>query len=594
MKRNRYIGFAMMAASMLAATSCTDYNDYNETPVDESTAGSQMSQTLWENILQNPQLTNFAELIKKTGFETELSTPRSLTVWAPVNGSFSMADYENLSKEDLLTKFVKGHVAKYSHVATGEVNERVHMLSEKSFLFEGNGTYTFDGLALDGTHINMPSSNGLMHLMKGVAPFRPNLYEYLKENEGIGIDSLRNQFMRYEETYFDENASVKGPMVDGVQTYVDSVVITYNSLINDIGARIQNEDSSYTFIMPTDEAFMKLYNRVEPYYNLLSAMKVQDVEKFTSASGTNTKNADAFNVSYMTDSLVRRVITRNLVYSNTNLYNRWLVDDNVFNDTVRSTTGNKFSNPDDIVNRYMVGAPIELSNGYARIVDSLAFYPWETYNPERTYSPRNNLAALFPAAAMSTSQSVPDSLLPRIFGEEAEGMSNYRYAWISPGGDRTKPDFFISLPNVLSTTYNFYVVFLPTALPALGGETRPNLLNFQLNYTDAKNNIVTYNFSKPYADALLSGGALPDVPTAVNMSTAFANDPEKADTVFIGRFTFPVSYASLGNEYYPTLKVSSPISVFDNTQLATYSRDVRIGAILLRPQELDEFEAKNK
>jgi len=34
--------------------------------------------------------------------------------------------------------------------------------------------------------------------------------------------------------------------------------------------------------------------------------------------------------------------------------------------------------------------------------------------------------------------------------------------------------------------------------------------------------------------------------------------------------------------------------VFNSTQLATYSRDVRIAAILLRPVELDEFEAKNK
>lgn len=589
MKRNRYIGIAMMAAGVLAATSCTDYSDYNETPVDQLATSSQ---TLWENISQNPRLTNFAALLEKSGFDAELKTPRSLTIWAPLDGTYSLSDYQDMSKEDLLTQFVKGHVAEYSHAATGEVEERVHMLNDKSFLFKGNGSYTFNDLQL--SQVNVPSSNGLIHLMDGAAPFRPNLYEYLKM--ATGIDSLRNQFMRYEETYLDEQASVKGPMVDGIQTYIDSVMVTTNSMINNLRAFIQHEDSSYTFVMPTDEAFVKKYNQVKPYYKFISPMAVQDVENFASATATNSKTVPAFNTSYMADSLTRRVITRNLIYSNTNIYNRWLVDNNAFNDTLRSTTGGKFSNPDDIVTRYMVDEPIELSNGYARIVDSLAFYPWETYCPELEYSPRFNLAKLFPAGALSTTQTVPDSLLTTVFGPEAEkrGMSNYRYAWISPGGDRTKPEFFISLPEVMSTTYNFYVVFLPTALRALGNEPRPNWLNFQLNYTDASNKIVTYNFSKAYADSLLTGGTLPAVPTAVNANTAFTNNPEKTDTVFIGRFTFPVSYSGIGSDYYPTLRVSSPISVFNSDQLATYSRDVRIAAILLRPQELDEFEAKNK
>ena len=592
MKRNRYIGIAMMAAGVLAATSCTDYSDYNEAPVDHQVTAGNSNQTLWENISQNPQLTDFAELLRKSGFDAELNTPRSLTIWAPQNGTFSVSDYSAMSKEDLLNQFVKGHVAKYSHVATGEVDERVHMLNDKSFLFQGNGSYTFDGLALD--QINVPSSNGLIHLLHGAAPFRPNLYEYLKT--ATGVDSLRNQFMRYEETYLDEQASVKGPMVDGIQTYIDSVMVTTNTMINQLGAFIQNEDSSYTFLMPTDEAFMKLYNRVKPYYNFISPMTVQDVDKFASATATDKKTVPSFNTSYMADSLTRRIITRNLVYSNTDLYNRWLVDGNTFNDTLRSTTRGKFSNPDDIIKRYMVGEPVELSNGYARIVDSLAFYPWETYCRELEVSPLRNLVKLFPAGAFSQRQTIPDSLLERVFGPEAvaEGMSNYQYAWISPNGDRTKPEFFISLPNVMSTTYNFYVVFLPTAMRNLGNEPRPNWLNFQLNYTDAKNNVVTYNFSKAYADSLQTGGTLPSVPTAVSATTAFTNNPEKTDTVFIGRFTFPVSYNGIGEDYYPTLRISSPISVFNSEQLATYSRDVRIAAILLRPQELDEFEAKNK
>ena len=135
------------------------------------------------------------------------------------------------------------------------------------------------------------------------------------------------------------------------------------------------------------------------------------------------------------------------------------------------------------------------------------------------------------------------------------------------------------------------MVFLPSAI--LADDARPNWLNFQLNYCDAKGNTQVYNFSKAYAEALKTGGKLPAVPTKVDGTTAFVNDPEKTDTVFIGQFTFPVNYRGL-DDIYPSIHVTSPISVFNSGQLATYSRDVRIAAILLRPVELEEFEAKNK
>lgn len=586
----------MLAAGMLATTSCTDFSDYNETPVDQTATGNQ---TLWENILQDSRLSDFAALVQKTGFQEQLNTPRSLTVWAPANGTFSMSDYEGLSQDDLLRQFVKGHIAEYTHAASGKVDERVHMMNDKSFTFTGDGSYTFGGKTISAA--NVPSNNGLLHIMDGAAKFYPNLYEYI--GSGQGIDSLRNHFKRYELTRLDESASVKGPMVNGVQTYIDSVMVTTNSLVRQLNAQLENEDSSYTFIMPTDKAFAEMYNRVKPYYNFITTTLVNDVANYTSATDTKTKSVTV-NAAYMQDSLVRRNIFDNLIYSNNDVYNKWIIDGNAFNDTIRTTRRVKFSNPVDIVEKPLIAEPVEMSNGYARLVDSLAFYSWETYCPELEFSPLYYMVNLFPTQAQVQRRNYVNtdgSPLTWLFGPETT-ETNYRFAWIAPGGDRTKPDFCISMPNVMSTTYNFYVVFMPTGMLNAAGrpmmpsdfEDRPNLLNFELNYCDAKGKTAKYCFSKPYADALISGETLPKVPTKGDATTAFSNNPEKTDTVFIGRFTFPVNYRGLGDEYYPSLRVTSPISVFNSTQLATYTRDVRIGAILLRPVELDEFEAKNK
>jgi len=598
MKYINKIGVVLSAGFVLAAASCSDFSDYNEVSVGDSSTGSL---TLWENISQNTQLKDFAALVKQSGYDSVLNTPRSLTVWAPLDGTFIRAQFDTLSKEQLLTQFVKAHIAEYSHTATGKVEERVHMLNEKSFDFVGDGSYTFANRTISTA--NLPSNNGVMHLMNGAAQFYHNLYEYI--SVGSGLDSLRNHFLNYEQKYLDQSASVKGPMVDGVQTYINEVWVTYNTLVNQLGARIANEDSSYTFVMPTNEAFMEMYNRVKPYYNFITTTKVHDVASYSSASGTDTKTTTV-NASYMTDSLVRRQIVRNLIYSNNDTYNQWIVGKGTSTDTIRSTTRNKFSNPQAILNDHLVGEPVMASNGYARIVDSLAFYPWETFCPELSFSPRRNMVKLFPAASsMSpvTVRNADGSPLTWLLGPETL-ETEYRYGAISAGGDRVKPDFFLSLPDAMSTTYNFYVVFMPTLwIDSIQGqhpnglvynESRPCWLNFQLQYCDAKGNTQVYNFSKAYADSLLSGGTLPKVPASVSSTTAFSNDPQKVDTVFIGQFTFPVNYNGLGQDFYPSLHITSPISVFNNTQLSTYSRDVHIAAILMRPVELEEFEAKNK
>ena len=69
------------------------------------------------------------------------------------------------------------------------------------------------------------------------------------------------------------------------------------------------------------------------------------------------------------------------------------------------------------------------------------------------------------------------------------------------------------------------------------------------------------------------------------------NDPTRVDTLAGGTFTFPVAYAGLGNTVYPNLKITTDFGVFDKAKMAAYTRDFRIVSILMKPAELDEFEA---
>ena len=108
MNKNKYIGMAIMAASLLVAASCSDFDDYNKGVADVTASANQ---TLWQNIQQNPQLSDFASQVKKSGFDQDLDATQYYTVWAPLNGTFNASSYQELDKDALLRQFVKNHIA---------------------------------------------------------------------------------------------------------------------------------------------------------------------------------------------------------------------------------------------------------------------------------------------------------------------------------------------------------------------------------------------------------------------------------------------------------------------------------------------------
>ena len=143
---------------------------------------------------------------------------------------------------------------------------------------------------------------------------------------------------------------------------------------------------------------------------------------------------------------------------------------------------------------------------------------------------------------------------------EYPGITSLGYLWVAP------------LSNVLSTTYNIYIVLAPSQ--DYGEDDngnkfqKPNMLDFSLSYCDAKGKLATQKLNQKVV-----------------------NDPTRVDTLAVGTFTFPVAYAGLGDNVYPNLKITTDFGVFDKAKMAAYTRDFSIISILMKPVELEEFEA---
>lgn len=550
----------MAAAALLAATSCSDFSDYNDTPVSDV---QQAERTLWENISQNDQLSDFATLVKKAGFDDELSQPHYYTVWAPLNGTYDASSLMSADSATVLYQFVKSHIAEYNHSISGTVDERIHALNRKSFAFEGDGQYTYAGQTL--RQLNLPNSNGIMHLLDGAARFYPNLYEYLFSCEGI--DSVATFFKRYETSVLDTKNSVLGPTINGKQTYIDSVMITSNSLLNRIKAKLDKEDSTYTMLVPTNEAWQAHYDKISKCYNYINTTVAQNIDEATSTSNAPTASVTV-DAAYTKDSLTRLHLVSDLVYNNNNYYNNWLIDDTVEPyDTLYSTTYGYMTNPQEIMSRVIDRET--MSNGTFCLVDSLAFRPWESWCFPLRQSPLDSRTW----TGSNTIVYIDNTLFDAIkYVPKNPAQKQLGYLWVTPLSNYGKPQLDVKLRDVLSTTYNIYIVLAPgqdVGEDADGNKfLKPNMLDFTLSYCDAKGKLATQKLNQKVV-----------------------NDPTRVDTLAVGTFTFPVAYAGLGDNVYPNLKITTDFGVFDKAKMAAYTRDFSIISILMKPVELEEFEA---
>lgn len=603
----------MVAGCMLAATSCSDFSDYNAI---DASAEPSADKTLWENIKANANLSDFAEVLEKVGYDKVLNASHTYTVWAPVNGSFDKDSLFSLSESKIIKEFVKNMVANYSHQETDLNDTTVFMLNEKLLKFHGKNTssMTFDGQSLvanaESTAYNYPSINGILYTVSNPSTFRSNGYEVIsdvKDKAGKFYDMI----MKYHTETLDEKNSVKGEIVNGLQVYDDSVLIVSNTYTEgSLRSKIACEDSLYTVLIPNDEAWTEAYDRIKKYYNYIPEINYQDLtdEKLSGKKGGSNSTGTCFmeknigqktikltskpadsefsdNAAYWTDSISKRLLTYNFIYSETNTkYNSKFANGQKFTeaDSIYSTTRNLLTNLPEL-DKATVETKV-LSNGHARIIDKFPFKSWETYAPEiRT----RNVGRYVTASGSNVSRVTVLNPSKDICTFDKANEENLNYVRVNvPQGSAFAPEMDFTLSNVLSTTYDIYAVVVPGWIENQGDSTyvrKPYTLRFDLNYTNEKNEEVRGRFN---------GKELVTVAAQVIKVPAFICGAEKVDTIKLGRVTFPICYA--GTKAYPNIKAYCTLTSFGSANRKKYDQQIRIANIIMKPIDLVEYEEKLK
>ena len=577
-------------------SSCSDYDDYNAVPQVAGGDQAGANNTLWENISNDQQLTKFADLARKCNFSEVLNSPRFYTVWAPVNEAFSDAEYNRLMASDsatVLKQFMQQHITEYNYPISAALDSTtIVSLNAKHHPFTQT---SFDGFAYNA--INIASNNGVMHKLNGMSEFHNNLYENIDDLEGC--DSVKAYIQKYDEYYLDVNASVIGPLRDGKQTYLDSVMKKRNNVIRTImRADLEDEDSTFCMLVPNNQAWNAAYAAINPCYNYIAKLDYMDLSKKTTvASSIKATDAKADKASEATrelqDSLTRRNIVNNLVFSASYLQNNPLFGKGTLNptDTVVSTNRRYLTNAQNVLENTISTA--EMSNGMIRVIDTLSFSSWETFNPM--------IATSYPDATMKVKKlsthsipldnlvgrdslfsKVPDMLRQELFPQKSRFFTYVAVDSANIEGSSGKPEFNFALKGVRSTTYHIYVVTVPAQVEEPLAAVKPYYLRFYLSWTDAAN--------KQQLTVLPQGSNKDlEIATADGESTnklTYVGDPGRVNVIDLGEFTFPVCYYGL--DAYPSLMMIHTKNFTSDKLRKSYDQQMRVAGVYLVPKEYND------
>lgn len=318
MTRNIYNKVIGLALAALTLTACSDtwgdHYDATATGVEEG--------TLWQAIQQNTNLSNFASVVKACGYDKSLGSSQVFTVFAPTNDYFSQADADALilaynaekdkvSEEDntVIKEFLQNHIAMFNHSVAPTTMDSLMLMNGKRLQI------TADKIGNTPiTSSNKLYENGVLFTVGGKVEYFPNVFEYLRKD--AELDSLADFFYnsRFYRKEFVSSKSVPGGYVDGKMVYLDSVFVQQNDLFDYdfLNAELNEEDSTYWMIAPTNQVWSQLIEQYTSYFNYDDTTPYRDSLVYTNPrlaivggtifSRTNNKDRAVQDSAYSTNA----------------------------------------------------------------------------------------------------------------------------------------------------------------------------------------------------------------------------------------------------------------------------------------------------
>ena len=532
---------ALFTIHYLLFIGCSDWDDHYEASASQ---GSDL--TLWQQMQQEPQLSDFCQVLEQTKVfrmhrKTDVSYAdllavggQSFTVVAPKNGTFNRDSLLRLVQtnqgDSVVEKFfVLNHISRSatSLKSTDGAKTQLLLLNGKHVSI---GATEIQGVAISGP--NRHAKNGVLHIADQPLPYDYNLYEALCDlPEMAGIGSFLRQ---YEEDWFDADNSVSSGIVEGVPVYVDSVLIERNRMLERIGL-LNAEDSTYWVVAPTTEGWKRAWEQTVSYFVYDEKVNKRDsIQKFWT------------NRALLDDAIF-------------NLTDQKSVEDSIVSVPYLScrrswTTGKPifhiFMKPFAPGGILYGAQSVRCSNGTLYKVSEWPFSPEQTFFKELWSEGESTwLITAEKDCTYNGRRQVADSI------------SENAYLQVLPAKSTSNWELTFRVNNTLAGDYDICLIVLPkTVTGQADQQKRPCKFKAYINYVDEKGDAQTFNCG----------------------NTQFLSDPEKVDTIMLAEaFHFPTCNYDQ-QDIKTTVRLQCSILARETSK---YSREMYLDCIYLRPHK---------
>ena len=547
-------------AIALSITSCTDTWD------DHYNIGSTYGGNLWESISTNPELSNFANVVKACGYDASLASSQMFTVFAPTNANFSDAQAQelisvyqqeknqNIKNNDntAIKEFLQNHIALYNYSVSGNSNDSIVMMNGKYMSLTSN--------SLGGQSMTLAGNvgNGVLYTLDKKVDYSPNVFEYLKKD--AEIDSVANFLYEFNQYVFDPALSVPGEIKDGQTHYLDSVSVLENEMFSHLAAKLASEDSTSWMVVPTNDEWNRLVPEYEKYYQYDNSVAKRDSMQYVNArlallrgtifSRTQNPDRSVRDSAMSTSSVIYEL--RDYVYGSADA--KYYQYDRPYD------AGGVFTETEDY----------ECSNGKVMKTSKWKIDKKQTFLQSIICEGEDNarldsvdqLTTNTPLTIVRVAQNNP------YYGK----LSNNRYAEITPArGAASNIKAVFNVPTVLSNIgYDIYI----TTAPALAGDTLA---------TDASRLPTKFRVRMAYNDV---NGRQPSKESEWTvLQKELTTTADEVDCFKVAE-NVQIPYCSAGGEIAPQVKLILDTRVSNNdVKNGKFNRILRIDSIVFKPHE---------
>jgi uncharacterized surface protein with fasciclin (FAS1) repeats len=245
---------------LFAATGCNDaWNDH------VTVADNVSQQTISQYLESSEDYSSFLALMKSTGLYQKLDSNTIYTIWVPTNAAMESLNADLINTDEKQLEFVSNHIVSGNYSGKSlTLNDSIYMLSGKKLVYQPSNAL-IDGIGIDESK-EVKAKNGFIQVVNAPIVPRQSIWEWV-------LDSApQNKFIKFLKSldylYFDADASgYLGTDDHGNPIYEDSVVVLRNQYLLQV-ADLASEDSSFTFLVPTDEVFDAEISKFQKYYRL--------------------------------------------------------------------------------------------------------------------------------------------------------------------------------------------------------------------------------------------------------------------------------------------------------------------------------------